>query len=310
VDDDGKKITGAPPVMSTEGELVPDDTSFKDIYANETDKQRSVRVRESFDVLKQIVMATKAGHHQSVIVSGPPGIGKTHDVVEALETNPNGTRRSLNMDDMAFKMVKGVATPVALYCLLWNHSGRNDVIVFDDCDSALEDDQSLNLLKAALDTEGSRRISWLSQNAKLERDEIPTDFTFRGNIIFLTNLDFANPTSKKLGPHLRALASRSLYLDLDMHGTQDMLTRIGHVLDDGMREELELEPKQQNEVIGFVEKHIDEFRRVDLRTVLHAAKIRSVAGDDNWETTVAHTLFHKTAKHKYLAKRAGVKGVE
>ena len=42
--------------------------------------------------------------------------------------------------------------PIGLYCKLYNFSNADNVLVFDDCDSVLLDDLSLNILKAALDS--------------------------------------------------------------------------------------------------------------------------------------------------------------
>ena len=81
-------------------------------------------------------------------------------------------------------VVKGYATPKALYGTLWEH--RDKTIIFDDCDSVLKDAVSLNLLKGALDSYDKRTISWL-QKGFIE-DNLPNSFEFQGNIIFISNM--------------------------------------------------------------------------------------------------------------------------
>ncbi|NBR61845.1 MAG: hypothetical protein EBT86_09405, partial [Actinobacteria bacterium] len=88
------------------------------------------------------------------------------------------------------EVVKGSATPIGLYQTLYKYSDKNCVLVFDDCDSILLDDVSLNLLKGALDSGKKRKISWLSESAALRREGIPDSFNFHGSVIFITNLKF------------------------------------------------------------------------------------------------------------------------
>ena len=81
------------------------------------------------------------------------------------------------------------------------------MLVFDDCDSILLDDISLNLLKGALDSGKKRKISWLSEYRALKEAGIPDSFNFHGSVIFITNLKFDKMKSQKLKDHLDALQS-------------------------------------------------------------------------------------------------------
>jgi len=98
--------------------------------------------------------------------------------------------------------------------------------VFDDCDSILQDELSLNILKAALDSKKTRKICWNTDSYKLRNEGVPDTFNFEGSAIFITNLKFENVKSKKLQDHLEAIQSRCHYLDLTLDTERDKLLRI------------------------------------------------------------------------------------
>ena len=133
----------------------------------ETEEQAIERIRERFDILHEMTKAAVTGDIRAMIVSGPPGVGKSFGVEQEIE-------KATMFDKLAGKrlraeVVKGAATPIGLYQTLYKYSDENCVVVFDDCDSILLDDVSLNLLKGALDSGKKRKISWLSESSSLRR---------------------------------------------------------------------------------------------------------------------------------------------
>ena len=137
----------------------------------ETDDEAIARIRDRFEILTDMTKAATNGDIRAMIVSGPPGVGKSHGVEQAIE-------KACLFDKIAGKrlraeVVKGSATPIGLYQTLYKYSDANCVVVFDDCDSILLDDVSLNLLKGALDSGKKRKISWLSESSTLRREGIP-----------------------------------------------------------------------------------------------------------------------------------------
>ena len=123
----------------------------------ETDEQAMDRIRERFDILHEMTKATVSGDIRAMIVSGPPGVGKSFGVEQEID-------KATMFDKLAGKrlraeVVKGSATPIGLYQTLYKYSDTNCVVVFDDCDSILLDDVALNLLKGALDSGKKRKIS-------------------------------------------------------------------------------------------------------------------------------------------------------
>ena len=147
-----------------------------------------------------------------MIVSGPPGVGKSFGVEKVL--GKHDMIATLGERPAKYQVVKGAMSAIGLYCKLYNYADKDNVLVFDDCDSVLLDDLSLNILKAALDSKKSRTIHWNTDSFKLRNEGVPDSFEFKGSAIFITNIKFDNVKSKKLRDHLEALESRCHYICL------------------------------------------------------------------------------------------------
>jgi hypothetical protein len=114
----------------------------------ETEEQIMTRIRERFDILHEMTKACVNGDIRAMIVSGPPGVGKSFGVEQEIE-------KATLFDKLAGKrlraeVVKGSATPIGLYQALYKYSDDNCVLVFDDCDSILLDDVALELVEGCI----------------------------------------------------------------------------------------------------------------------------------------------------------------
>ena len=275
------------------GEAVQDNTvHFEKPAVVETDDEAMNRIRERFDILHEMTKATVTGDIRAMIVSGPPGVGKSFGVEQEIE-------KACLFDKLAGKrlraeVVKGSATPIGLYQTLYKYSDANSVVVFDDCDSILLDDVALNLLKGALDSGKKRVISWLSESSALRREGIPDRFEFKGSVIFITNLKFDKMKSQKLKDHLDALQSRCHYLDLTLDTMRDKLLRIKQIAKDGVLfAEYDFEECVQDDIIGFMHINKDRLREVSLRMALKIADLRKMSVV-NWKR-LAETTCMKSA---------------
>jgi hypothetical protein len=164
--------------------------------------------------------------------------------------------------------------------------------VFDDCDSVFQDDLSLNILKAALDSGKRRRIFWNSDSSLLRREGIPDSFEFKGGVIFITNLNFANVRSKKLQDHLEALQSRCHYLDLTINNERDAMLRIRQVhrdADGGLFSEYGFENDRCELILGFMWDNRTVLREVSLRMALKIADLVKIS-PENWRTLARATV--------------------
>jgi hypothetical protein len=260
--------------------------------ATETDDEAMDRIRERFDILHEMTKATVSGDIRAMIVSGPPGVGKSFGVEQEIE-------KATMFDKIAGKrlraeVVKGSATPIGLYQTLYKYSDANCVVVFDDCDSILLDDVALNLLKGALDSGKKRKISWLSESSSLRREGIPDSFEFKGSAIFITNLKFDKMKSQKLRDHLDALQSRCHYLDLTLDTMRDKILRIKQIAKDGVLfADYDFEPAVQDEIIDFMNVNQNRLREMSLRMAIKIADLRKMSVL-NWKR-LAETTCMKSA---------------
>jgi hypothetical protein len=238
----------------------------------ETEEEAMARIRERFEILTEMTKAATAGDIRAMIVSGPPGVGKSFGVEAEVE-------KACLFDKLSGKrlraeVVKGSATPIGLYQTLYKYSDANCVLVFDDCDSILLDDVALNLLKGALDSGKKRKISWLSESSALRREGIPDSFEFKGSVIFITNLKFDQMKSQKLRDHLDALQSRCHYLDLTLDTMRDKILRIKQIANDGVLfQDYEFSDMQQDDIIDFMNKNQTRLREMSLRMALKIADL-------------------------------------
>ena len=244
---------------------------------NETDEQAIERIAARFSILDEMAEAVSSSKVRAMIVSGPPGIGKSYGVERALE------KKSM-FDDIAgskrkFEVVKGAMSAIGLYKKLYEHSGKGHVVCFDDCDAILYDDLALNLLKAALDTGKKRTLHWNTESRTLMAEGMPNSFEFHGGVIFITNIKFDNVKSKKLQDHLQALQSRCHYLDLTIDSMRDRMLRIRQIVGTGMLEKYAMGHEEEQRLVQFIFDNKHKLREISLRMVLKIADLWKMSPD-------------------------------
>ena len=258
--------------------------------AKETDDQIMDRIKERFVILEDMTKGVRRGDVRAMIVSGPPGVGKSFGV-EAVLTKDDlfdkmGERKP------RYEVVKGAMSAIGLYSKLYEFSKKGNVLVFDDCDSVLLDELSLNILKAALDSSKKRTISWNTDSRILRSEGIPNSFEFCGSAIFITNIKFEHVRSKKLRDHLDALESRCHYLDLTIDTTREKILRIKQIVGDGMLDAYDLTEEAKEEVVNFITVNKDKMRELSLRMVIKVADLRA-AMPDKWMSVAALTCMKR-----------------
>lgn len=235
------------------------------------------------------------GKQPSLLITGMPGIGKTYIVKDVLKKN-------LGSENDKWYMVKGKTSTLGLYSTLFIH--RNELIVFDDCDSVFDNKDGINILKGALDSYDTRTISWISPMtinvSKLSREEkeelydqiedtlktdpqsskikYPNQFDFNGKIIFISNL----PSSKIDS----AIKSRSIVIDITLR-QKDILLRIESIIDK-IEPEYSLDDKMQ--VLNFLKQKLEKEKTKDvsMRSFILALKIKS-SGISDWQRLLKYS---------------------
>jgi hypothetical protein len=216
-----------------------------------------------FDNLTRLTKMVGRGIQPSLVITGMAGVGKTHLVKETLKQM--GLRESYE-----FVHFKGRTTAAGLYITLYQNSDK--IVIFDDCDSVFKDEDAVNLLKAALDSYDTRRISYIS--SKPLKDEygepLPAHFEFTGKVIFISNIN-----QSKLDAAIR---SRSFVSDISMNTTQ-MFTRMEQLMET-MEPSIPLAAKQQ--ALSIMKELDAKYAGIDinLRSFIKAARICAMGFED------------------------------
>ena len=257
-----------------------------------TDEEIMERLRNRFEILEDMTRACKKGDVRAMIVTGPPGVGKSFGVEKVLAKHDVFADVAQNEKLKKYEVVKGAMSAIGLYSKLYEYSDKKSILVFDDCDSVLLDDLSLNILKAALDSSKKRMIHWNTDSRLLRAEGVPNSFEFKGGAIFITNIKFENVKSKKLQDHLEALESRCHYLDLTIDTEREKILRIEQIVEDGMLADYEFEQYTVDEIIQFIKDNKKKLRELSLRMVLKLADLKK-SMPSNWRAVAEVTCMRR-----------------
>ena len=248
----------------------------------ETDEQAMNRIAERFSILDEMSKACIAGDIRAMIVTGPPGVGKSFGVHRNMEAATMFDK--LAGRKLRYEIVKGTMSAIGLFALLYKYSDRKNVLVFDDCD-IWEDQDAINILKGALDSGKTRRISYNKDSRLLREEGVPNTFDFHGSIIFITNKTFDNKKATKIQPHLDALQSRSHFLDLTINTERDAMLRIRQVYrdaDPGLFVDYGFTKEQEEMILDFMWDNHAKMREISLRMTLKIADLVKIS-PSNWK---------------------------
>lgn len=251
----------------------------------ESDEEIDARITERFDILSYLTDMTITGDSRALLVSGPPGLGKSFDVENKLaEWDPDGNN---------YNIEKGFTRATGIYKMLYARREKNQVLVLDDLDDAWKDLTCLNLLKAACDTTENRILSWGAETKMVGEDGeiMPNKFLFEGAVIFLTNINFDREIARgsNMSEHYKAMISRANYVNMGMTNRRDYLIRIKQVVAQGMLLKINDDLQAEYDVVNFIETHLDKLREVSLRTAIKLAQHRK--STNQWERIARATMF-------------------
>lgn len=253
-----------------------------DVAEETVDEMRS-RIAKRFDVMDKMTIGLVKGTIRSLIISGAPGIGKTFSLEKKL-------KHSDEIGDISFSSIKGKCSPIGLYIHLWENRDEDCVVLLDDVD-VFSNEDTLNVLKAALDTGEERIITWGTASNYLAERDIPNNFEFKGSIVFITNADIDAEIDRgtKLAPHLDALQSRSIYLDLGVHTSREIMVRVEDVITKtDMLQKRGLSEAQVVNALEWMKENVDRLRSVSLRTALYLGDF--INTDSDWADVAEVTL--------------------
>jgi hypothetical protein len=254
-----------------------------------SDAEIGVDIEKRFSVMNRMTDGVVNGMVKSVIISGAPGVGKSFELEAKLE-------KAEGKGKIKFVRISGTVSGIFLYKTLFQHSEKNCVVVLDDADRAFGDEDTMNVLKAALDTGKKRVITWGTDSKTLREEDIPNSFEFKGNVVFITNMNFDRviASGSKMAPHMAALMSRAPFIDLGIHSHREIMVRIEQVVKKGdVMSDHKLSKGQKEDAINWVRANHNKMRTLSIREVLHLGDMIAV-DPKGWRELAEVTMFKPT----------------
>jgi hypothetical protein len=220
------------------------------------------KIAENIDYVRQDLLDSED------FINGPPGMGKTHLIIEGL----NRVNKQIGRD---YLIARSHITPRMFYAMLYLMRNEDQYVVLDDCDGVMSNEEGLNLLKAATDPT-FRKIGWVSSSdVKLpDGTVIPNEFEFNGSVIIATNI--RNSAKGRAAQHFAAIKSRCVSWAMNYDSLTEQFAYIYHLVVDknylDANAETQLTWAQKIDLIKFIMSNLSQCHQLDLRKPQHIAR--------------------------------------
>ena len=208
-----------------------------------------------------------SGDFRSLIINGPPGIGKS--VMTSKYLKKYNTKN--------YSVITGHMTLLSLYDALYRHRAKGQVLVLDDVDSVFAKTEGLCLLKAAMDTQEVNRVYWARQTNLLNAMGLPQQFVFKGAVILITNIGFGG-SRVKMQSHLTALKDRSYVVPITDSGceSENFKQICFMVKKQNLLKKYKMQDKDIDILLTYLENNLDDLYTISLRTMIKLAELYQV----------------------------------
>jgi|GEM_PF-5964565 len=226
----------------------------------------NLEYEERYEMVKEYIHLIATNALNSLYIYGPPGTGKSYTVYEALKA-----------ERIAYKTFSGGVKGVEeLVRVLYTYRD-NTVLVFDDFDSSMKNKEQVNIMKAALQPDPSRTITYVNNRPGPKKTAVPPQFEFTSSIIVITN-------QTKIDPAIR---SRSMTVNIILTKEQ-MMDRISKNLKEFLPD---VDMNIKLEVFEFLQDNKSKIRHLDFRQFQFAVVNRLARPtDDTWKKWALVTL--------------------
>lgn len=246
-----------------------------DIQADEAEKKLGKELKKYsdpetvFDDLRFGTEMVADGVQNSLLVTGTGGIGKTETVLRTLA-------KKGKKEGEDYQLIKGTVTAAGMYTLFATYPDQ--IIVFDDADSAFRSQDAKNLLKAALDTKPIRRMNYTIKKSfnpddfergseewdeKIEKGFVPSKVDFTGRVIFISNLE-----PEKMD---QAVRSRSIVVDIRLteEGIVDLIEKLSSEIS---FHGVGVQKKHVKEALKLMRDNLSSLKEITIRAFVLIAK--------------------------------------
>jgi len=210
--------------------------------------------REMYEKLEEVAKGRSAG----LIISGPPGSGKSYSSEEYLKGMPGLEHiedvifeKDIDKDSPTYKeyieikkikkpgplVRKSRYAPWSLTRDFWRNPKSNNILMIDDNDIALQDLDFVGLIMSATEQNAVRTIDYnLKMMKELSMEGVTAKFDYDGGVVILTNYNMRDVARegakgyKKYYERWRALCSRlgGQYVDLKLDDPRALMIFLEH----------------------------------------------------------------------------------
>ena len=193
-----------------------------------------------------------------LIVNGPAGSGKTEYTKKILSNNHAS-------------IISGTLSAIKLYIALYQNRRKGQVLIIDDTDKTLEDTECLEVLKAALDSQGNKSVDWNKYSTALAQYGVPDSFVFKGRVVIITNKHMSGGAKQtKAQVAIAPVLSRCQYFKAGLPSKEWEVAALRRMVETGevrCFNEAGISVDVQNQIVDFVEEHADDLREISFRVL-------------------------------------------
>lgn len=246
---------------------------------NFRDMLNNLTAEDKFKMLRSAVKSVVRGTRVGFMVVGKAGVGKTTQVVDALDEA-----------GASYVPISGaVKNARALFEILAKHNKKGRIILFDDSDSMLRNKECVNILKTATDSGdaygGKRIISYVDTKHTVDATKHKAQIVFESGIVLIANMKKSDLDRNE---DLKAIASRLSPLEITMD-KEEMLDFIKSNLNNILPD---IPMKAKTEVWDYINEVIGSITQIDFRRFQSAVawRVDGEEGDDLWKKIVYSEL--------------------
>lgn len=241
----------------------------------------SMRVQEElhehFNDIEDLICGV-AENRFHLVINGSPGMGKSEFTKDVLRKySPSNKYQNKPIQRPQF--LHGTASGIKMFIQLQKAKDDGHITVVDDTDKVLEETECLDLLKACLDSQGDKEVSWTKYSTAIKKEDVKERFIYKGRLIIITNKKISriqdeSPTLSRM--RLDPVMSRCQYVAAGLPNNQFKMEAIKMFWNGYQNNsryslrcfrEKEIPENIQADIIDFMDTNQDKFSELSFRTV-------------------------------------------
>lgn len=255
------------------------------------------KINSKFELFSNMIRSCSEGKIRGLFVTGDPGFGKSFFIEQTLKLEDLKKKTIRNEDFLklknkllssfkdksvdigstdlikeadSYRILDGYVRPGYIYQTLYHLKDLGEITVFDNCDSVLSQEDSLNIIKSALEPDNNHLVSWGRTKAD---SNLPESYQYNGSIIFVTNQKIEDILSSPYSDHIKAILSRCFLIDLSFSFDREKLLYIKQLLNSGILNSQNIDSDTQNQIWSFILENSKNLIELSPSMLLKIAKL-------------------------------------